>query len=151
GHIAAHGGAGRQERDSHSTGLQGQRDGEVRQIENFELLSRGAWVLLLGGAAEVVGRSHHHVSNLGGHHISHPSGPDKLIEENVRNWADEPQIAFSLPDDLVASSKRNHLLHLKPQSNAGAIRNKFRDRLLHADNFGHARKLTEYCYFLLGL
>src|SRR5947209_3861997 len=143
GNVAAHGSAGRQEWHTHSPGLERQRDTEIRHVEDAQLLAGSTGILLLGGTAEVVGRTHHHVAHPGGHYVFDAACADKLVKQNVGNGADQPEVALLLADDLVSGGKGDHLLHLEAKSNTGAIRHEISDGLLQGENFGHA---TESVY-----
>src|SRR5437773_2547006 len=133
--VAAHSSASGQKWDIQSAGLKRQGQREIGHIEDLELLTGRAGVLLLGSAPEVVSRSHHHVAHPGRHNISYASGADELVKKDVGNGANQTQIALLLPNDLVPGRKRDHLLHLETKGNAGAVRDELSNGFTHCKNF----------------
>src|SRR5579864_8355796 len=120
----------RQERHAHCASLQSESQREVRHVENLQ-------PVLLDSASEVVCGAHHDVANPGGNHFFNISGADKLIEKNVGDRPDQCQPALALANDLVSSSKRDHLLKLQTHCYRGAVGNELGDGVVHRTYFAH--------------
>src|SRR5690242_19953083 len=128
GHVASHRGPCRQKRHTHCSGLQGKGNSEVRHIKD-------ANAACLNRAAEVISLAHHYVADPGRDDVLHASSADDLVEEAIRDGADQAKIALLLPDHFVACGKRNHLLELQSKGYGRTIGNKLGDRLAHGTSF----------------
>src|SRR5437588_6385706 len=96
---------GRQERYAERAGLQGEREAEIRHVDDRQLFTWRARVVLLARTAEVVSRAHHHVADPGRDDALYAAGADHLVKENVGDGPDEREPAPLLPHELVPRSK----------------------------------------------
>ena len=103
--IAAQRGARGQERYTHRSCLQGERHGEIRQVENFHSI-------LFHRPPKIVGRAHYHVADPGSNGFFYASRSNHLIKENVGNRTNKRKVAFLLTYDFVCSREWDHLLQL---------------------------------------
>jgi hypothetical protein len=75
----------------------------------------------LDRSPEIVARAGYDVANPGGPDPAHAPGTDNLVEQDVRNRADERQATFALADDFVTGGKRDEGFLRSPQGDGTTI------------------------------
>ena len=99
---------------------------------------------LLDRAPVVVAEARAHVSHPRRDHPAHASRPDELVEQHVRDGADESQVPSPLADQLVAGRERDQGLDGGVQADRRAVGDEAGDGFPHGDELGrrHAIILT---------
>ncbi len=92
---------------------------------------QGMWDTLFGGAPVVVSQPFADVAHPGSPHFAHTSRTDKLIEEHIRDGADQRQVAPLLANEFMPGGKRDERLQRQPQRDRCSIWHKAFDSLTH--------------------
>ncbi len=137
--VGAEQAMGRQVGHAQRGGLEREPDGEVGVL--FEL--QRPRLAVLAGASKIVAEAGADVTHPGSADLAHTAGADQLIEQHVRDRADQLEVSAPLADQLVAGGERNERFERHAHGHASAVWNVSLDGLGHG---AHAAHLGDLCH-----